>query len=102
MVNSVTLFYNETCSTCLQARDRLADLLAAVDIPFHAKEVSNDVNNRDYLILSSGQVGSPEGDRVAPPAAAYFDVFKPTVTAILPDLQPGYDDVTLTLTTVDP
>jgi glutaredoxin len=59
LVNSITLFYNETCSICLQARDRLADLLAAKDIPFHVKEVSNDVNNRDYLILASGQVGAP-------------------------------------------
>jgi glutaredoxin len=59
MVASVTLFYNESCATCLQARDRLADLLAAADIPFVTKEVTNDVNNRDYLILSSGQVGSP-------------------------------------------
>jgi glutaredoxin len=59
MVNSVTLFYNETCSTCLQARDRMAGQLAAANIPFTVKEVSNDVNNRDYLILSSGQIGSP-------------------------------------------
>jgi glutaredoxin len=59
MVDKVTLFYNETCATCLQARDRLADLLAAAKIPFVAKEVSNNVDNRDHLILSSGQVGSP-------------------------------------------
>ena len=59
MVGSVTLFYNETCATCLQARDRLADLLATANIPFVAKEVTNNVNNRDHLILSSGQVGAP-------------------------------------------
>ena len=59
MVDSVTLFYNETCATCLQARDRLADLLDTANIPFIAKEVTNDVNNRDHLILSSGQIGAP-------------------------------------------
>ena len=59
MVASVTLFYNETCATCLQARDRLTDLLVAANIPFRPKEVTRDVKNRDYLILSSGQVGAP-------------------------------------------
>jgi len=59
MVDMVTLFYNESCATCLHARDRLADLLAAADIPFVAKDVINNVDNRDHLILSSGQVGAP-------------------------------------------
>jgi glutaredoxin len=59
LVASVTLFYNETCATCLKARDHLADLLAVANIPFQAKEVTRDVKNRDYLILSSGQVGAP-------------------------------------------
>ena len=59
MVDRVTLFYNETCSSCLRVRDHLADLLAAANLAFVAKEVTTDVNNRDYLILSSGQIGSP-------------------------------------------
>ena len=59
MVSSVTLFYNGTCAICLQARDQLAELLATANITFIAKEVTNDVNNRDHLILSSGQVGAP-------------------------------------------
>jgi glutaredoxin len=59
MVDSVTLFYNENCSTCLRARDRLADLMAERQIAFTAREVTTDVNNRDQLILASGQVGAP-------------------------------------------
>ncbi len=59
MVESVTLFYNESCPICLHARDKLADLMADRQIAFAAREVTTDVNNRDYLILSSGQVGAP-------------------------------------------
>lgn len=59
MVDSVTLFYDENCADCLRARDRLADLLAEEHILFTAKEVTTNVNNRDHLILSSGQVGAP-------------------------------------------
>jgi glutaredoxin len=59
MVESVTLFYNQSCSSCLQARDTLADLMAEKKIPFVAREVTTDVHNRDQLILSSGQVGAP-------------------------------------------
>ena len=59
MVESVTLFYNETCQECLRARNKLADLLAERKIPFSAKEVSSNVDNRDQLILTSGQIGAP-------------------------------------------
>ncbi len=59
MVESVTLFYNETCPACLRARDTLADLMAERNIPFLAKEVTTNVDNRDHLILSSGQIGAP-------------------------------------------
>jgi glutaredoxin 3 len=59
MVESVTLFYNEKCSTCLRARDTLSELMGERKIPFQAREVTADVNNRDHLILSSGQVGAP-------------------------------------------
>lgn len=59
MVESVTLFYNETCNDCLRARDNLARLTAEHHIPFSAKEVTANVENRDLLILTSGQVGAP-------------------------------------------
>lgn len=59
MIDGVTLFYNETCPECVQARDRLADLTAERSIPFNAKEVTTNVNNRDLLILTSGQIGAP-------------------------------------------
>jgi len=59
MVDSVTLFYSDKCQECLRARDHLADLLAERKIPFKAKEVSSNVDNRDQLILTSGQVGAP-------------------------------------------
>lgn len=59
MVESVTLFYNENCQDCLRARDKLADLMAERNIPFRAKEVSSNVDNRDQLILTSGQIGTP-------------------------------------------
>ena len=59
MVDSVTLFYNETCQDCLRARDTIADLMADQHIPFTALEVTSNVDNRDHLILSSGQIGAP-------------------------------------------
>ena len=59
MVDSVTLFYNAHCPDCRHARDHLAELLAERAVPFSAKEVTADVNNRDLLILTSGQVGAP-------------------------------------------
>lgn len=59
MVDSVTLFYNENCTECLRARDNLARLLAERQIDFTAKEVIANVDNRDVLILTSGQVGAP-------------------------------------------
>jgi hypothetical protein len=37
----------------------LANLLAEGKIPFTAKEVTTNVDNRDHLILSSGQIGAP-------------------------------------------
>ena len=59
MVESVTLFYSEKCTDCLRARDNLARLMAENHIPFTAKEVSTNVDNRDVLILTSGQIGTP-------------------------------------------
>lgn len=59
MVERVTFFYDETCPTCIQARDRLDRLMAQRNIPFIAKEVTKDVGNRDLLILTTGQVGAP-------------------------------------------
>jgi glutaredoxin len=59
MVDSVTLFYNETCRDCLKARDTMTNLMASRHIPFTAKEVTANVNNRDQLILTSGQIGAP-------------------------------------------
>ncbi len=59
MVESVTLFYNETCTECLRARDNLARIMSERHIGFTAKEVSANVDNRDLLILTSGQVGAP-------------------------------------------
>jgi glutaredoxin-related protein len=59
MVESVTLFYDERCPQCLLARDKLADLMAERNIPFTAREVTASVDNRDLLILTSGQVGAP-------------------------------------------
>lgn len=59
MVASVTFFYNQHCPTCVQARDRLRDLLAEQNVPFVAKEVTSNVDNRDLLILTSGQIGAP-------------------------------------------
>lgn len=59
VVESVTVFYNQSCPTCVQARDTLADLMAERHIPFVAKEVLSNVNNRDLLILASGQIGTP-------------------------------------------
>jgi len=59
VAESVTLFYNETCADCLRARDHLARLMAERQINFTAKEVSANVDNRDALILTSGQVGAP-------------------------------------------
>lgn len=59
MVESVTLFYNESCTECLHARDNIARLMAERQIDFTAKEVSANVDNRDLLILTSGQVGAP-------------------------------------------
>jgi glutaredoxin 3 len=59
VVESVTLFYNETCTECLRARDKLARMMAQQHINFTAKEVSANVDNRDLLILTSGQVGAP-------------------------------------------
>jgi glutaredoxin len=59
MVESVTLFYNETCPSCRRAREALAEFMASRHIPFQALEVTTDVNNRDHLIVSSGQIGAP-------------------------------------------
>ena len=59
MVESVTLFYNETCPTCRHARDKLNGLMAERHIPFQAKEVTHNVDNRDLLILTTGQIGAP-------------------------------------------
>jgi glutaredoxin len=59
VVETVTLFYNQGCPICRQARARLTDLMAERRIPFQAKEVTADVNNRDLLILTSGQIGAP-------------------------------------------
>ena len=59
MVESVTLFYNENCTECLRARENLARLMAEQNVPFTAKEVSTNVDNRDVLILTSGQIGTP-------------------------------------------
>ncbi|HVB97159.1 MAG TPA: glutaredoxin family protein [Chloroflexota bacterium] len=59
MVENVTLFYNENCAQCLQARENMARLLADRQIPFVAREVAANVENRDLLILTSGQIGTP-------------------------------------------
>ena len=59
MVESVTLFFDESCPTCTQARDRLTGLMAERQIPFQAKEVTKNVDNRDLLILTTGQIGAP-------------------------------------------
>lgn len=59
VAQSVTLFYRETCAECVRARDTLARLTAERSIPFTAKEVSSNVDNRDLLILTSGQIGTP-------------------------------------------
>lgn len=59
MVESVTFFYDESCPTCIQARDKLGGLMAQHHIPFSAKEVTKNVDNRDLLILTTGQVGAP-------------------------------------------
>jgi len=59
MVESVTLFYDENCRDCLRARDTMTGLMAERHIPFSAKEVTANVDNRDHLILSSGQIGAP-------------------------------------------
>jgi glutaredoxin-related protein len=59
MVESVTLFYNENCTECLRARDALARIMDDRHITFSAKEATTNVSNRDLLILTSGQVGTP-------------------------------------------
>jgi glutaredoxin len=59
VVESVTFFYNQSCPTCRQARDTLARLMAERGVPFAAKEVTANVDNRDLLILTTGQVGAP-------------------------------------------
>lgn len=59
MVENVTLFYNENCAQCLQARENMARLMADKQIPFIAREATANVENRDLLILTSGQIGTP-------------------------------------------
>lgn len=59
MVESVTLFYDERCAECLRARDDLTRIISERHIDFSAKEVTTNVENRDLLILTSGQVGAP-------------------------------------------
>ena len=59
VVESVTLYYNETCPICRQARETLANLMAERNISFTAREVTTSVDNRDQLILTTGQIGAP-------------------------------------------
>ena len=59
MIESVTLFFDQRCPQCRQARETMTDLMAERQIAFSAREVTSNVSNRDHLILSSGQIGAP-------------------------------------------
>ena len=59
VVESVTLFFHGTCPICRQARETLGNLMAERNVPFAAKDVDVTVENRDLLILTTGQIGAP-------------------------------------------
>lgn len=59
MVQSVTLFYRETCAECLHARDHLADLQTSGNRAFVPREVSANQDHCAQPSITDGQSGTP-------------------------------------------